>query len=272
MSIYNNIDYRKAIKFLFQSRKKLGQKITYQRLAEELQLQKSHFSQILSGTAEMNHDHMFLLVNFFELDKEKINYMHLLLEYSRTSLQKRKKEIKTEIQNIQKTKNLTQEYLQVKTQKIKNEVSTEFFLDPYNQLVFLMLKMKIFKKNPQSIALAINISTQKLERILLTLNQLGLVDSNGKEILISEKPLHLSKETSVFPIWSSQMRQLAIHRSLQNHPGENYNFSVFFTGSEKIRTEIQQNFFEFIKEAQKLSASSKKESIFQLNFDLLKWI
>ena len=49
------------------------------------------------------------------------------------------------------------------------------------------------------------------------------------------------------------------------------SFSVLFSADAKARDQIHDLFLEFISNAQKISEKSDMDTVYQINFDFLKW-
>lgn len=272
MSVFNYLDYKLAIRDLVDSRKQLDKKWTYQRVAEVMGIQKSYLSQVLADRADLNADQLYLLIQELEIPSEDSEYLQLLLDYARSSVKKRKDDLKEKIDSIQRKKLVSESFLKVQSIAGDTTSTSDYYLDSYNQLIHICLSHKDFKADPLLMSTRLGLKKERLSEILLELQKIGIIETSGKEIKVLKKNLHLSKDSKLFKSWGVQMRQMALHRSLQLAPGESYNFSVIFSCTEKVKTKLQEKFFKFISEAQEDVGHSDPQHVYQMNFDLLRWL
>jgi hypothetical protein len=237
-----------------------------------MHVQKSYLSKVLNGDdADFNSDQLYLLALHFGLSDEDTDYMQLLLEFARTSVKKRKLEMKQKIQAVQSQHLASEKYLKLDALHEDSALMNDYYLDAYNPLVHVCLSQKEYQKNPSSLAGALGIKKERLEEILLELQRLRLISFDAGMVKVQQENFHLSKTSKLFRAWMIQMRQMALQRSLQSHSNENYHFSVIFSCTETIKKEIQAKFFAYIQDAQTRVTPSEAEHVYQMNFDLIDW-
>jgi transcriptional regulator with XRE-family HTH domain len=133
MSVFNHLDYKLAIRDLVDSRKQLDKKWTYQRVAEVMGIQKSYLSQVLADRAELNADQLYLLIQELEIPSADGEYLQLLLDYARSSVKRRKDDLKDKIDSIQRKKLVSESFLKVQTIADDNTSTNDYYLDSYNR-------------------------------------------------------------------------------------------------------------------------------------------
>ena len=97
MNIFNKIDYRKNLKLLVENRKKLDTTVTYQRMAEHMRIQKAYLSQVIKGARELSQDQLYMAMDYLDLKDSEREFLTLSLEYERSALMLRKRQLKTQI-------------------------------------------------------------------------------------------------------------------------------------------------------------------------------
>ncbi len=271
MSIYQFHDYRKSIEDLIENYKTLGGRLTYRRLADIMGVQKSYLSQVLRGNAELNQDQLFRLYEFFELSEDERRYLELQLEFSRSGLKTRKDFLKNEITKLQNKHLDTTKYLKTKTIEENPELS-EYYLEPLHQLIHICLSLKDYQNNPQKLTTTLGIPSEKLTEILLSLQKMGIIIQEEQQIRVLVNNQHLSKNSRLFPSWSTQVRLMAMQRSQLVSKEKTYNFTVFFSADETTRQKLQELFLQYIKEVQILVTKAPPENVYQMSFDLFSWL
>ncbi len=270
-AVFRFQDYRKAIRFLMESTQKLDPALTYQRLAEAITVQKSYLSQVLGGRAELSTDQSFLLCQFFGSNEEEEQYFLMLVEFSRTGVAIRRKKLQAEIAAVQQKKLASEKHIKVNT--LTEDLRTvDYYVDAYNQLVHVCLSIDKYRKNPNQLAEALRIHPERLQEIIAELVRLEIVELEKSGLKVIKKNLHLPKDSKVFKAWRSQVRAMALQQSLHSPSNESYNFSVFFSCSLETKAKIHQKFLDFLTGTQELVSASNEEHVFQMNFDLLKWL
>lgn len=271
-TIYRFDSFREVIRNAVESKQRLDRSFNFQKLAQAMGIQKSYLSQVLAGRAEINLDQAYLFCQQLELNEEQSQYFNLLVEHSRTGLAERKQVLLSKIKSIQEQKLATEQHLKVTPSHASEGDMTDYYLDAYNQLVHVCLSRAAFRKDPMKLAEGLGLHKDRLGEILAELQRLDMIRLEKTGFTVQRKNLHLPKESKVFKAWRAQLRAMALQKSLQSPAEDSYNFSVIVSCTEKVRRQLHEGFLEFLSRAQKLVNESEADHVYQMNFDLLKWI
>lgn len=271
MNIFRHLDYRAVIREVIDAQKQVRSGLTFQSVAAVMGIQKSYFSQVLAGRAELNQDQLFLFCEYFELTSEQSEFLILLLEYSRSAIGQRREFLKKKIDLIQTENRESKKHLDARQMQIDPENLTQYYLDPYNQLVHVCLSIEKYRKNPQSLAPILNVPGSKISSVLQRLEKIGVIEIEGDHLTVKISNVHLPRELPVFSSWQSEVRLLSLQRTKVIEKDERYNFTVIFSADESVRKELQDRFLEYLEKAQKLVKPAPSEQVYQMNFDLLRW-
>jgi transcriptional regulator with XRE-family HTH domain len=269
--IYQLSDYRRVLEVFVERQKERGIKYTYEKLAEALRIQKSYLSKVLSGQSDLNQDQLYLAAREMELSKEETDFLSLLLEKERSSLVERRKELDREIQGIQKQYLKTDKHIKTPISNISLEVLSEYYLDPWLQILHIALSIENFRKAPLLLGGKFSLSKERVIIYLKTLEKMKLIEWKG-EVKVLVESLHLPRDSSIFWAWRTQLINMGTERSKNLPIDESYNFSVVFSGDEKTRLGLQKKFLLFLQEAEKMVSSAKAKGLYQMNFDLFPWV
>jgi uncharacterized protein (TIGR02147 family) len=273
MNIFHESDYRKIIRELVEHKKTLDSKFNFQRLSEACGIQKAYLSQVLQGARDLSRDQLFAVNRYLELSQEEASFMELLLEYARSARADRRELLLAEIQTIQRKHLKTEKNLSVKEVAVSGDTISQYYLDPYHQLIHIALDIPRFRKEPQALAQAFSLPKARLRELLGNLERMKIIKSENGEIKVLLQNIHLPKNSPLFWAWKSGLMQMALQylRSGLEDQERAYSFSVVFAAEEEVRLKVQKLFLDFLKEAKGLVGDAKSKHVYQMNFDLFPW-
>lgn len=270
--IYEFNDYQNYLKNYVETQKKLGNSITYQQLADSMRMQKSYFSKIMAGNANLNLEQGYLLAKKLKLSLEEKEYLYLLIEHQRVSLKELQEELKKKIQQAQTQKTQTAEYIeQNRSLDLAQTEIQKYYLFAETQLIHLGLSIPKFQKDPSSLIKLLNISHRQFEDTIKTLRELKLIDVQGDKIKILKSGLYLPPDSPFFPQWSTQFKLKGIEQLKLLEDKDKYSFTASFSGSDEDKEQIKLEYLKLLKRIEKIVKKSKAKHLYQIQFDLFKW-
>lgn len=268
--IFKYLDYRKYIADWVQTRKERGFAVTFHSLSEWMRIQKSYFSRVMKGDADLNGDQAFLLARAMELDKEESAYFSLLVEWSRASLKERKQVLLEEIQTIQRRKISSESVLSKTEPQVENLQS--YYLNPLNQLLHIALTDAA--SAPASLRqMAHKFGIEEREFFALTeaLLQQGLLKKEGSKFVNQAGQMHLKRSHPLTKVNHVLHRAHALARLMASDFERNYTFTATFSADEATFTQVKSAFMEFLKAVEAPIEKAPAKNCFQMNFDLFPW-
>lgn len=269
MDIYKYLKYKEFIKDWVEVKKELNLKITYQKLAQEIGVQKTYLSKVLNSDAHLNSDQLYKLSKSMTLNKEEGEYLLLLLDLARTSLKEREEILLKKIQRIQASKLETTQYIKKSTLSDESK-SHLYFLNPWTQIIHIGLTIPVFQKKPQELMEALGLSDNEFQRILKTLEDQGIIEVS-KNIKILQDSVHLMRSSPYFWSWYNQITTLSREHFRKLNDKDDLNFAVTFSANEEARLKLKKLLLQFLEEAQDIVEDSPSESLYQINIDLGSW-
>lgn len=271
MNIYNELDYREILRKTVEERKKIDSSVTFQSMAAHTRIQKAYLSQVIKGARDLSQDQLYLATQYLNFSPEESEYMKLLLDYARSGLADRKKELLREIKVWQKQKNKTSQYIDVE-ELTQREINREdYFLDPINQVVHMGLHCEEYREDPMKLADRLFLPKEKISHYIKNLQRMGIVDIDEQGISLNEVELHLPRSSPIFASYKSQCYTNTMNRLKKLEESKTYNLSVIFSADEEVRKEINDQFMKFLTKVKKLVGNSQSTEVFQMNFDLFSW-
>lgn len=200
--------------------------------------------------------------------------MFLLLEYSRSIVSIRKKELQKKIKNIQTQHRDTRRHLKADMiNPLETDENNKYYLDPLAPLVHIFLSIPSYSKKPQTPKEKLNISEIRLNKTLQTLETLKIIrwKQEDKCYVIMRDQMQLVAESSLNTAYQIFQRNNTIQKIQGQSIDERFIFSVTFSAEEKTKNEIHDEFLKFLRRVENLVKGSTPTDVYQINFDLFGW-
>lgn len=275
MGLYQQLDYRKALKDILAQRKRVDDSVSFGSYAEAIGVQKTFVSKVLNGSAHLSDDQLYLTLEYLTFPVEETKYFRLLYDYSRTGLSSRKKVLLNQIRKIQEEQRQFKIHTTAEMQKpeFSHEIG-EYYLDPLNLIVHAYLGIRKFAQNPSLIATELELPPDQLIKILERLKRSKIIDFDigGGKVQVLKNALHLDIDS----IYNQPHQQIFRLRCLEHvtklTPEQRFVFSLTFSGSREVKKRIQEMYLDFFKQVETLlDSESSYEDVYQINFDLFPW-
>lgn len=272
MGFYQELDYRAALRLVFDEKKTHIHSLTFQKMAIACRVQSPYLSKILSKHAHMNADQLFLACQYLKLREEEREYLALLLEHSRSIVPERKEKLLKRIREIQDEKNQVKERLPARLGKGDSAGDAEFWLDPYAMVVLAGLLIDSVSKDPFSLAPALRLSKERISSILEKLVRSGFAELKQGRWIPTQANLHLPKDSPVEPAYQQITRMSALEHLVRTERRSGQHTAITFCADERAFSKIQGLFLDWLKEFDACIQPAPNEGIYQMNFDLFSWM
>ncbi len=268
--IYRQWNYIEALEELFQARKSRVGKWTLARMGEEIGIQPSYITNVLKGRAHLQSDQLYAIAEHLGLKSNEREYLLLLLDYNRTVSAARKTELKAKLLQFQKKLLKSERHISAKTVEGGENLS-EYYLNPVCPIVHVFLNFEQYAKHPEKIAQQLGIAKNLLGEALVILEKLKYIEKTSKGYTVLVKNRHLPKDSSLCEPHQTLMRYKSIDQMQRIPKDDKYSFSVTLSCTLEDKNLIHQEFLNFLKKSEAIVKNSKREGIYQINFDLFPW-
>lgn len=272
MKIYEKSNIQDIIRAFIEEQKSLGTPITYQELATNLRIQKSYLSKVMNKSASLSKDQAYLLTNFLKLNSQESEFFFLLLDFEKASLTGLKDMLLERIKQIQYKNTQSSKYLNKEESSLDSNQMQEYYLYPETQLVHLAFAIKRYQQNPEELKLQLGLSDEVFKNITNILIQLNLIQIKDRKIELVKSNLHLSPNSPFFQQWHTQLKLKSIEWSKKLDKKDKYNFTASFTASNSDKEKIHIEYLSFLNKVEGIVSKSKSKNLYQINFDLFKWL
>lgn len=273
MMIYQFTDYKAYLREWLNQKKKNNSRVTFYKLAEEIQIQKTTFSKVLNGRANLTNDQAYLLALQVCASEEEKDYFYLLIEYAQTSIQKRKKDLEKKIQVLQRERYVTADSLSISDLTFNNDdVQNEYFNNPYIALVHIFLTIPKYQINVKLIAQELNLDLVELQNILKLLEKIRLISKvNANYYQVLKEHIQIKDRGNLVRSHQLLTHSIALSRMATLNLKQRYGISVSFSTDTKSIELCRQILIKAVHEISEIALKSKPESVHQLMIDFFPW-
>lgn len=267
MSLFAINDYRVIIKQTVAARKARDASQNFQSLANALRIQKSYISKILRGYGDFTQDQLWQICGYLGFTAEERHYLELLLEYSRSSYQPRREELKKLIDQIQTRTLNTKAYLPERP--AENSNIRDYYLNPLHQLLHIAFSVPHFARDPRRLAEALRIQPRELEESIRALESMRLIQQTPRGIEVLVPDLHLPQDSALYQVWRSQLKIMSLQKKIES--GTDYDFMAVVSIDAQTQKNLHVKFLELVREMAPAVKASKSEQLCFINLELARW-
>ncbi|MCB0412515.1 MAG: DUF4423 domain-containing protein, partial [Bdellovibrionales bacterium] len=255
--------------------KKEQTNFSLRKLAHSVPMQYTYLSKILNDDSiHLSEDHCFRIAKLLDLDSFETDILLLLRAYQSTSDPDRRQHLKNKIENLSKDKRLNAKAIENAQEKITSESS--YLLDPMTLLIHLALHVPKYLAYPQRLCADLHISESRLKKSLHVLERCGFIITESEDVLrikeIREGHMHFGKGHPLMRIGQNLMKSMIPSRLQVTEERDKHSFSATVTMSEHDFYTVIEEFQAFIQKVEKRVCKSPSEGVFQISFDLFKWL
>lgn len=271
--IYTENNYKAILKNRVKDLQKTRKDLTLKGLANQLGVQATYFSKFFnSDSTHLNDDHLYLLLSLLDFSNNEIEYIYLLKSAEQTQNKERLEYLQAKIETFQKENPLNIEQAITPMDRIEAEMS--YLLDPLCLLVHMALYIEDYRNFPFRLCETLNITNQKFEEILRTLasNDLIKLDEQFRIKEVKTKKIHYGKDHPLMRVHQSLFKTKINSELLRVEEKDKHSILVSFTADEFSFEKIKVAHNKFMKEVELIAKEAKNQGVYQINFDVFKWL
>lgn len=274
MSLYSHTDYRQGLRYVFDRAKRKTPALTQSRLSELSGIHNTFISNVFKGRSDLHADQIYSLGEALKLESDETEFLVFLMEWEKAQHKERKQKLRDQLDAIRNEKLNLGKQLNLESPQVESLDELEYYLNPWYLIIHTALNIPKFARSVEELCQQLSLSQEYVRHILTRLEFMSYIafDKKTQSYKVIEAGKHLDKESPLCIPHHTLMRNQGLRQMGEmDHRERNY-FSATFPGSQKLREEIEKEFYEFIKKAKSLADKSKNSSeVFQLNFDLFPW-
>jgi uncharacterized protein (TIGR02147 family) len=247
--------------------------LTASYIAKKLNIQNSYLSRILNkGELNLTEDLLFSISDLLEVDHEEYNYLELLRQRATSNCDKRQDYLQQRIKFCQSTM-VAKAQKQRTTRRYDSQV--KYLKDPHFVITHIALHIESYRKNPALLLSVLGYNDKKLADILATLKDLQFIaiDCDTEEITaLPDANIHFGKDHPLMTVYQLLLQNFSLSRLQALGVEEKEQFVATFSADEETFKTVQRKFTAFIKDIGEDIKKADSNHVYQLNFNLFKWL
>lgn len=275
MEVYEYDSYKKIIQSRIKELKTKNPSFTLKKLSTSIPVQYTYLSKVLNEeSVHLNEDHLFRTAKILDFNDRETEYFTLLRSYEAATDPERKLYLKNKLENFKKDRVLDAQFKQSVEARLSEEM--RYLFDPFCIVVHMAMHIPEVRKSPIRLCTLLKITEHRLKNILLILERNGFVELRSDDPLrikkLHEGHIHYGKDHPLMRTHQSLLKAAIPSRLQQVEESDKHSFLATFTLApadfEKIKTEFQS----FTKKVEKIVKDSTEQGVYQINFDLFRWL
>ncbi len=258
ISVYQFKNYRDYLQSRLGEGRRTGQK---QRLAEALNCQPAHLSQVLKGKTHLSVEHAFRVNDFFAHNEFEGDYFLNILQANRAGtvemekyFLKKAKALKDEAVNLKKN-------MSVKHREISENEKAVYYGDFHYALADVAASLPQVK-TVENIARILDVELEIAEKVIQFLIKLGLVKKNQKGLHAGAGHIFLDKNSPHIKKHHLNMRLHGLRQLEKRVLPTDIRYATYFTLSEDDAFAIKQEILALMDRNLKRVEASKEETLY----------
>lgn len=234
------------------------------KLATSLRCRLAYLSRVLNGDADLSPEQALRVAHFVGLASIEARYFRLLVDLGRAGNAELRDAIQVDIETLKKTAYSTKERLRL-DQPLDSDAENAYYASWHISAVHIALTIPELD-SVDRLSKALRLPREKINQIVTTLIQCGLVADRGGKLSVIKSLMHGDPKGSSARRHLSSWRQKAIE-AVQFYEPENFHYSGVVSLSHADFNNIRKLFAESIERAALTIKTSKEETLAAMNID-----
>jgi uncharacterized protein (TIGR02147 family) len=235
------------------------------RMSEAAGCQRSYFSQVIHGNAQLTPDHGYKLCKYLEFTIRERDFFLTQLEHARAATAEYRKHLEEKLNQLKRE----HEDLGAHVDRPKLKDSSQhlsYFSTWYWCAIHLLTSITEFQKSA-AIARRLHLPESLVMEALEVLAEQGLVRRVGSSWEYASGEMHVAKESPLVSLHHNNWRQRAV-LSAQVPSARNMHYTQVQSMSREAYEKIRTMVLKFIDEATKEAGPSTGEELVAVNIDI----
>ncbi|MES2855005.1 MAG: DUF4423 domain-containing protein [Bdellovibrionota bacterium] len=248
--------------------------LTWRKIASQVPVQYTYLSKVLnSDTSHLNEDHLFTIARILDFFPDEIDFLSLQRSHAVAQDPARKEHLLKKIEATRKRNKLLAEDQTFNSAQTMNEM--DYLFDPFCVIVHMALAIAEYRKDPRKVCGPLGITPVRLKNILRILAALRLVelDEGGSSVKkLLKGHLHFGRDHALMRHHQGLLKTQINSRLPLIDEADKHSFLITFTMDEPSFGKVKDEFQTFLKRVEGIARESRDKNVYQLNFDLFRWL
>lgn len=273
-SLYSEDNYKTSLKQRLKQLQKTRPSLTWRKVAAELPIQYTYLSKALNDPAtHLSEDHLYAIARSFEFFPHEIEFLILQRSCETARDPERKTYLQHKIGERRQSQKLNATDQPVSSERLSDQI--RYLFEPLAQVVHMALDVPRFREDPRRLCIPLSLSLDQLKEILRVLSRNEHIRLGEDGWTITEvNPAHIHFAPEHFLQRSSLniIKAQILARIAQTPESDKSGFVATFTMDEPSFTKVREEFQGFLKRVEEIATKSKPKAVYQISFDLFKWL
>ena len=275
MDVFSYQDYKPLLKDRIKEIRQRKKNWSFKKLADHLKIQSTYLSKIInSDKHHLSEEDLWLACKTLDFHPEEQDYILLLRSHTTCQKSERRQLLAQKIESLQAERKLQAEARQMSASSLTNEM--DYLLNPLCVLLYVALGSEHLRKDIRQIGSSLGVRIPLLRDLLRILERNSLVGLDPTDPLrvtkVHSRRTHIPKDHPLMRTHQGLFKNMMQSRLAMTPEEEKQSLLATFTMDERGFEDLKKEFNVFLKKAEEISKKSTHQNVFQINFDLFKWI
>lgn len=267
MKIYECTDYRLFLRNKIAEIKRSDAGFTNGHLAKLAGVKGAYFSQVLGGSQDFNQDQIYAVGLGLSLFEEELSYLLLLNEWSRCSVDSRKKKIFQEIERIQDSHLRVVEYLAFDHIDFQHSPIDDVLCDSLSTTLESYFVAGQHLNNPEKLRRKLGVSAERFKSATNKLVAAEIITPKNEAFERKAGEIFVYKINTAAKYNAVYSRLKAIDKAFESDPSDLIS-TLIFTANEDFIQKVKAEILAFQSEAVARYGQSEPDEVVFINIDL----
>jgi uncharacterized protein (TIGR02147 family) len=267
-------EYRMTLKARMKELQVERPALTWRKLASEIPMQYTYLSKALNDEdTHLSEDHLFNVCRALEFFPDETEFLFLQRSYATARDSERKEHLLRKIRDLRQSRKLNAKDQALSSSQLAEQV--RYLFEPLCLIVHQALDVAEYRKDPRRLCAPLSITVGQLKEILRVLSRNDYIELEDDGLTVRKLKagdIHFGPNHFLMRYHLSMVKSQMIARVSRTVEEDKFGFLVTFTMDEPSFKKIRDEFQEFLKSVEKIASKAKNESVYQLSFDLFKWL
>lgn len=263
-AIFDYDDYKNLMNALIESKPQNGRG-QRKLLAEAVHCQVAYITHVLSGDNHFSLEQAEAAGRFFNLTKEELEYLLVLVQYNRAGTPTLKRIFHSQLEERRKRNRLLKHRLKIK-ETLSAEDQAIYYSSWHFAAIHILLTLPDFDTT-ETIARKFSLSSERVLEVLEFLLRLGFVKKEQNRYIVASAMLHLESDSALISKHHVNWRIKTL-QTLEHIDEDSLHYSLVFSISKRDLSKVRETLVEALENCADIIRPSKEEEVAALCVDL----
>lgn len=273
MDVYSYTDYKPLLKDRMKDLRARGGTWTFRRLAGHLRLQPTYLSKVLNNeSSHLSEDDLWTACKTLDFFPEEIEYALLLRSRATATQSERRQDLSLRIEKKRDERKLNAET--ASSSVLTNEM--DYLLNPLCLVLSAALASETLRRDVRALAPKLGLRLPQLRDLLRVLERNDRIrldpDDPFHVLKVHSRRTHFPKGHPLLRTHQTLFKNMILSRLATTPEDEKQSLLVTFTMDAASFAALKKEFQAFLKTAEEISKRSRHDEVYQLSFDLFRWL